>query len=118
MRAKQQSLNVYRSCAVMGPRTVRGAHVGIKPGGVSPREGGSLISLKPAERAKDFDSQDPITRDCDSPVARFAGLRHYLDRDPGAHAPGFMPSCAPRTLLLRIAKIARLTPSIVGSDEF
>jgi len=31
-------------------------------------------------------------------VARFAGLRNYTYRDPGAHAPGFMPSCATRTL--------------------
>ena len=40
------------------------------------------------------------------------GLRHYLACDPGAHAPGFMPSCAPRTLLLKNRKIANLTPSL------
>ena len=45
----------------------------------------------------------------------------FIGKVPGVplrFTPGFMPSCAPRTLLLRIAKIARLTPSIVGSDEF
>jgi hypothetical protein len=43
-------------------------------------------------------------------VTRFAGSFGLTDRDPGAHAPGFMPWCAPRTGLLKNRKIAGLTP--------
>lgn len=36
-------------------------------------------------------------------------LSIVTDRDPGAHAPGFMLSCATRTVLLKNRKIASLT---------
>ena len=38
-------------------------------------------------------------------VTRCAGSFGLTDRDPGAHAPGFMPSCAPRTVLLKHREI-------------
>jgi len=34
-------------------------------------------------------------------VTRFAGSSVLTDRDPGAHAPGFMLSCATRTAKLQ-----------------
>jgi len=43
-------------------------------------------------------------------VTRSAGSLGLTDRDPGAHAPGFMLSCATRTVLLKNRKIASLTP--------
>jgi hypothetical protein len=54
----------------------------------------------------------------DSAVGRFAGLGHYLCRNPGADAPGFTPSCAPSTLLRKNRKIASLTPQSRQSITF
>jgi len=48
-----------------------------------------------------------------SAVTRSAGLFRVMDRDPGAHAPGFMLSCATRTVLLKNRKIASLTHNLV-----
>jgi hypothetical protein len=60
---------------------VRGAHDSIKPGVQRAKRANPRIAIQkgfsPRKRAKELDSQDRMTRDDDSAVARFAGLGRY-----------------------------------------
>ena len=89
---------------------VRGAHDSIKPGVQRAKRANPRIAIQegfqPAERATDLECGgkrsaspfwiDPMIHSKRlSPAPRVLSV--HVDRDPGAHAPGFMLSCATRT---------------------
>jgi hypothetical protein len=109
-----------RSRHCLLPR-VRGAHNSINPGVRRAKRANPRIAIQegfqPAERATDLMRGDkldlpgatPLWIDLMTPraVTRSAGSFRVMDRDPGAHAPGFTLSCATRTALLKNRKITK-----------